>query len=287
MTFVVLPAADRFAYIMGVLCQAVAARGAVIGPIHILIWKRLSRTGQRFARLVARVRSGELPSARPAGCRARQAKRRKSDDPTDRPVERLPRGLAWLLRLVPEAAVYGSQLNHLLSDPEMVALLTAAPQMGRLLRPLCQMLGIRLSDHPLLQPARRMREAASGGSASVTKQPGGGWSSPHPSLRAEGEAIHDQPARTKCTSGGSPRRFALRDEDVGSIQSHRNRSCDSAAAADSASGDAVAPERKSARTRRPAETLFYAGLQPPVRLPDVRPSGEPPPWAERIRPIRR
>ena len=141
MSYVVLPAPDRFAYIIGALCQAVAARGAVIGVIHILIWKRLSRTGQRFARLVARVRSGELPSATSAGSRAtRQAKRRKSDDPADRPVERLPRGLAWLFRLVPEAGAYGTQLNHLLSDPEMVALLQAAPQMGRLLRPLCQML---------------------------------------------------------------------------------------------------------------------------------------------------
>ncbi len=162
MQYVPLPPIERFAFIIGTLLQAVAARGAVIGVIHILIWKRLSRLGVRFAKLAARVRSGKLPSATSAGSRAgRQAKRRKSDDPADRPVERLPRGFAWLLRLVPEAAVYGSQLNHLLSDPEMVALLQAAPQMGRLLRPLCQMLGIRLSEHPLLQHTRRKRAAAS------------------------------------------------------------------------------------------------------------------------------
>ena len=159
------PAADRFAYIIGVLCQAVAARGVAIGPIHILIHKRLSRIGVRFARLVALVRAGELPSATAAGSRAaRQAKSRASDDPADRRADsragRLPRGLAWLFRLVPASTALASQMNHLLSDPEMVALLQAAPQMGRLLRPLCQMLGIRLSDHPLLLPPRT-REAAS------------------------------------------------------------------------------------------------------------------------------
>ncbi len=143
-----------------------------------LIWLRLRRTGARFAKLAARVRAGELPatarrsasgaSAQSAESRAeRQAKRRKSDDPADRLAKRLPRGFAWLLRLVPEAAVYGSQLNHLLSDPEMVELLTAAPQMGRLLRPLCQMLGIRLSEHPLLQHTRRKRAAASPAGASA------------------------------------------------------------------------------------------------------------------------
>ena len=42
------------------------------------------------------------------------------------------------------AAGFGCQLQHLLSDPEMVALISAAPQqMGRVLRPLCWMLGIK------------------------------------------------------------------------------------------------------------------------------------------------
>ncbi len=171
---VVLPLTplDRFAFIIEALCQAAAARSArrwIAVAVANLIWMRLRRTGVRFAKLAARVRAGELPAATrasPSGAsdqsaesRAdRQAKRRKSDDPADRSAKRLPRGFAWLLRLVPEAAVYGSQLNHLLSDPEMVALLEAAPQMGRLLRPLCQMLGIRLSEHPSL--LRRRRRAA-------------------------------------------------------------------------------------------------------------------------------
>ena len=175
-TYTLPPLIERFALIIEALCQAAAARSArgwVAVAIANLIWMRLRRTGARFAKLAARVRSGELPAAarrsasgasdQPSDFRAeRQAKRRRSD----RPAERLPRGLAWLLRLVPEAAVYGSQLNHLLSDPEMVALLEAAPQMGRLLRPLCQMLGIRLSEHPLLlRPRKRATASPAGASA--------------------------------------------------------------------------------------------------------------------------
>ncbi len=162
MTYVLPPPIERFAFIIEALCQAAAERSArrwIAVAIANLIWMRLRRTGARFAKLAARVRAGALPAATRASASGasdqsaesradRQAKRRKSDDPADRSAKRLPRGFAWLLRLVPEAAVYGSQLNHLLSDPEMVALLEAAPQMGRLLRPLCQMLGIRLSEPP-------------------------------------------------------------------------------------------------------------------------------------------
>ena len=282
-TYILPPASERFATIMGDLRQGVVARGPVIGAIVWLIWTRLSRTAYRFAKLAARIQSGTLPTRSRASRAGRTSTTRASDRPAERPVERpverLPRGRGWLFRLVPVAPCFGSQLNYLLSDPEMQALLAATPQMGRLLRPLCHSLGIRISDHPLLQPPPRVRPAASRES-----QSGGGSRSPAASLRAAGEAIHDQRARTSC---GSPRRFAPRDDDGGSIRSHRNRSHDSAAADDGASGDAVAPKRKSARRRRAAEPVFYAGLQAPVRLPDVDRSGEPPPWAEPIRPIKR
>jgi hypothetical protein len=48
-----------------------------------------------------------------------------------------------------------SQLKHLLADPEMVALIEASPQQaGRLLRPVCNMLGIE--PIPALQRKRRV-----------------------------------------------------------------------------------------------------------------------------------
>src|SRR6185312_11003612 len=70
---------------------------------------------------------------------------------------------AWLIRLGGyKAAAYGSLLQHLLADPEMAALIAAAPQLGRVLRPLCRMLGIdpgpaRLPRRPRDPEAPRRR----------------------------------------------------------------------------------------------------------------------------------
>ena len=55
----------------------------------------------------------------------------------------LPSRRAWLLRALGwEVAGYGSQLRALLAEPEMAALVAAVPGVGRILRPLCQMLGV-------------------------------------------------------------------------------------------------------------------------------------------------
>ncbi len=129
---------ERFAAIIDLLCRMVAARiagGRLAGPLIILIWRRLNRMGVRFAALAARHDAGTLrpPRLRP---RAPRPARPRPPDP-------LPRGKAWLIRLVPEAAGGASQLQHLLADAEMVALIAAAPQAGRILRPLCRMLGLR------------------------------------------------------------------------------------------------------------------------------------------------
>ncbi len=143
--------ADRLALIIEGLRRAVAAQIAgrrLAGPFIILICSRLGRLAGRFTRLAARVSAGT------AGPRRRAASRQPSKRP--RPAyQRLPRRFAWLLPLVPgEAAAYGSQLQHLLADPEMAALIAAAPQAGRILRPLCRMLGVRLPPS-LRQPSLR------------------------------------------------------------------------------------------------------------------------------------
>ncbi len=139
--------AQRLALIIEGLRRAVAAQIAgrrLAGPFIILICSRLGR----LAGLAARVSAGT------AGPRRRAASRQPSKRP--RPTyQRLPRRFAWLLPLVPgEAAAYGSQLQHLLADPEMAALIAAAPQAGRILRPLCRMLGVRLPPS-LRQPSLR------------------------------------------------------------------------------------------------------------------------------------
>jgi hypothetical protein len=69
-----------------------------------------------------------------------------------------------MIGLVPEAAASGSQLQHLLADPEMAALAAAGPQLGRLLRPLCRALGVTpppyLTPPPPPPPPRAASRAA-------------------------------------------------------------------------------------------------------------------------------
>ncbi len=154
----VLPApADRFARVIDLLCRAIAAHSAGaprVRPLLLLVWSRLRRMAVRFARLAARVQAGAPPATRPRPARS---------GPPPKP---LPRGFAWLVRLVPATAASAAQLQHLLADPEMAALIAAAPQAGRILRPLCRMLGIRpppgLSRPPPAAPAAPSRPAATG-----------------------------------------------------------------------------------------------------------------------------
>ena len=141
--------AERFACLVEGMCRAIAARSAGIGlavPLMLLLWSRLRRTALRFARLAAKVHAGTLPPPR---------QRRRSPRPAQPAPPRLPRGFAWLVRRLPQAAAAASQLQHLLADPAMADLLAAAPQAGRLLRPLCRMLGVRPPPARSLSSGRR------------------------------------------------------------------------------------------------------------------------------------
>jgi hypothetical protein len=150
--------AERFAFLVEGLCRSVArqsAGGRIVGPLIVLIWSRLRRIGARFAGLVARVCAGTLPVV--ASARRRPVSRRPACPP--RSPRLLPRRFAWLLRLAPEAGPYHQELHDLLSQPEMAALVAGTPQMGRILRPLCRMLGVKPVPG-LLLPRRAARAPA-------------------------------------------------------------------------------------------------------------------------------
>ena len=131
--------AERLAGILDMLCRAIADRGGrklLAGPLVILIWTRLRRISTRVLNLAARIEAG---TNTPPKSRRRRAPRPQRPPP---PL-RLPRGKAWLIRLARlESAAAASQLRHLLAQPDMQALAAADPRMGRLLRPLCHMLGV-------------------------------------------------------------------------------------------------------------------------------------------------
>ena len=111
------------------------------------LWSWLNRTVQRIGR-VRMVPAAPVAAPRPQRVRT---------VPVDR--VRLPSGRGWLVKALGwEAAGYGSQLDALLHEPEMVALLETVPAVGRLLRPLARMLGVTVGPVVVQAVAAVMRK---------------------------------------------------------------------------------------------------------------------------------
>ena len=133
---------ERFVRIIDGLCDTIAARGpggVLTLPLLLLLWRRLRRMATRATRAAARVAAGTpQPAPRPPPASPRPS----------RPQQlRLPRGFAWVVATVPGTAAYGIYLEALMADP-LWAPIAAVPSVRRMLKPLCQMLGV---------PARPMR----------------------------------------------------------------------------------------------------------------------------------
>jgi hypothetical protein len=106
-------------------------------PLALLIIDRLRTINQAFARLAARIAAGKYVPRRPPDT-PRRHEPRKPRGPNP-----LPQTFAWLIKLLPETAPFGGQLQALFAEPEMAALLAAAPApLRRPLRSLCRMLGV-------------------------------------------------------------------------------------------------------------------------------------------------
>jgi hypothetical protein len=147
------PLAQWLTLIVTALQKAAAARAGrdhAVAPLVTLLWTRLARLTARFDTLVARLTAGH-PAA-PARQRTRPTSTASARKAPAAGL-RLPRSHTWLIRLLPgEAASYGCQLQALLADPQMAALLAAAPEAGRILRPLCRLLAIT-PEGPLALPS--------------------------------------------------------------------------------------------------------------------------------------
>jgi len=109
-----------------------------------LLCARLARIATRVQALFDRWRAGTLPTPRPS---------RPGRPYTPSTAPRLPATRAWVVVQIPGSANFATQLEALLADPEFPPFLAAAPQVGRLLRPLCRMLGTPL-PLPLALPKR-------------------------------------------------------------------------------------------------------------------------------------
>jgi hypothetical protein len=150
--------ADRFAWLIDGLCRVIgndAYRRRVDAVLVLEIWNRIRRLSERFLTVVARVQSGRLPRRRKEKHPHPDRSALRSDPPRERErgkravvaaegsAVRLPRDFGWIRSLLPETAQYAGVLAYLLRDPEMAALLEKAPEAGRMLRPLCHLLGVR------------------------------------------------------------------------------------------------------------------------------------------------
>lgn len=220
-------AADRLVLVLDGLCRAVAARfggramsatpwgvpsPAMSGPMIILIWSRLRRIGVRVRALAAWHRTGVAPpvptARRPS---VRSAGDRESGPRSGlRSGLRLPGRFGWLLPLVPgEAACFAGQLRHVLNDPEMTALIAADPRTGKLLRPLCRMLGVevatvlpapvraaRTTDETSPPPPRAVRRRAH------ERRGRGGMERGAAALRAPAGRSHSRPATPELVDPG-------------------------------------------------------------------------------------
>jgi len=123
-------------------------RGWLSQALTMLLFQRLGRICGQMERMCQRFAAGRL---------WRRVARADGDarvvaDGRARAVAllRWPGRFGWLVRAAAwHAAGYGCQLREVLVQPEMVALLKAAPQAARVLRPLCRMLAV---DASLLRP---------------------------------------------------------------------------------------------------------------------------------------
>jgi len=153
--------ARRFAMIMAGLGALVARRFLKIPHLVVftrLLWSRLNRAVRRFHRALTG----------PAGVAASRIRVDRA-----RPAQiRLPMRRGWIVReLGWEAAAYLAQLEALLAEIETQAALARAPGAGRVLRPICRMLGVAAPLAPRIVADTASPDEVSMASAPVGVRP--------------------------------------------------------------------------------------------------------------------
>ena len=178
--------ADRFAWLFDGLCRAVGAdarRQRMEAALAWAIWNRVRLLGDRLIALAERVRAGRVPRRRsPRSDTSPRLVRSAAQSPQGgegearevqkpgSPALTLPREFGWVRRMLPETGQYAGLLRYLLRDPETVALLEKAPEAGRVLRPLCHLLGVQTPEF-LRRGAVVAPEAAAPIAAEVSPPP--------------------------------------------------------------------------------------------------------------------
>jgi hypothetical protein len=139
--------ADRLATVFGWILAAVrrgfaSNQARLEGPVQVALYglmvRRIAQTRDRLIRLAARLQAGWTYQPKPYAPRHPPAGPRREPNP-------LTTGSHWLFRSVPGPAsgAANAALNNLLAEPEIAAVLAAAPKPAwRILRSVCWMLGV-------------------------------------------------------------------------------------------------------------------------------------------------
>ena len=148
------PPPERFRHLIDVITRAVVAHAGWDQRMSLtligLITERLRGIKRSFLRLAASIQAGRY--------------RRRAVSPRPRaariPADPLPKKPGWLEGYLPETVHFRGFLDQFLRDPEMEALIQSAPDaLGRPLRSLCRMIGLRpppiLARPPRAAPAPR------------------------------------------------------------------------------------------------------------------------------------
>ncbi len=145
--------AQRYVFGFQALWDAIARRAAkdrALTALLCLLHTRLRKTLLRLDRLTLRWQAGRLRPRAPARPRPKPATPRP-------PAARLPASQGWLAKMLApdpgEILLHNGQILQLLEDPEVRALVAAAPQAGRLLRPLARAFNLPLPEY-LRLPSR-------------------------------------------------------------------------------------------------------------------------------------
>jgi hypothetical protein len=150
--------------LLGTALTTQQVAGRVAPAVLVLTYRWITRLRERFAELAEQVAAGQYrprpePKIPPQPATEPPAGQKPSATPGKPPQgEKLFRKCGWLAALLPadQAAPLRGYLLRWLQQPEMVALVEAAPKPAkRLLRPLCWALGWR--PPPILALPRRPR----------------------------------------------------------------------------------------------------------------------------------
>ncbi len=128
---------------IGAQAYTAVAQPNLAQPLPAETWhhltQRLGRLAHRLRTLFARYESNTLPAPRPSRARIPQIRP---------PQPRLPTRRGWIGARIAAAAPCAGAIEHLLHNtPQMRDFVQAAPQAGRLLRPLAHMLGVALPEY--------------------------------------------------------------------------------------------------------------------------------------------